>query len=39
MKIYKAKGNFPENLDHNILRHFYVLPKIYFTTSETNRDY
>ena len=31
-------GKASYNLDHNILRHFDVLPNFLFTTSETNRD-
>ena len=39
MKTQNAKKNFPENLGHNILRLFDVLPNFLFTASETNRDY
>ena len=39
MKTQNAKENFSDNLSHNILRLFDVLPNFSFTTSEANRDY
>ena len=37
-KDIKGKRNFSDNLCHNILRPFDVLPNFPFTTCETNRD-
>ena len=39
MKTKNAKENFSDNLGHNILRVFDVLPNFSFTTSETNHEY
>ena len=39
MKRKNAKENFSDNLGHNVLRDFDVLPNFSFFTSETNRDY
>ena len=38
MKTQNVKKKISDNLGHNILRHFDVLPNFSFTTSETNRD-
>ena len=35
----KCKRKFSDNLGHNILRRFHVLPNFSFTTSEMNCDY
>ena len=33
------KKKFADNIFHNILRHFDILPNFPFTASETMRDY
>ena len=39
MKTQNPKEIFSDNLGHNILRLFDVLPNFSFSTSETYRDY
>ena len=38
MKMQNVKENFSDNLGHNVLRLFDVLPNFSFITCETNRD-
>ena len=39
IKTQKAKENFTDNPDHNVLRLFDVFPNFVFTTNETKLDY